>query len=89
MPKFTLMKHADGTNDASVTVTFETDYLGAAQDHFEDFMKAAGFEIALGTKPQVGVHYTIRDPSTWEWDDNGELKGKESATAPNLHLCDS
>ena len=78
MPKFTLTKHAEGRNDASVTVTFETDMLGQAHEHFEDFMKAAGFEIALGTQPQVGVHYTIRDPSTWEWDDDGELKGKDS-----------
>ena len=47
MPKFTLVKHPDNQFDAEVTVTFESDMLGVARGHFDDFLKASGFELPL------------------------------------------
>jgi len=75
MPKFTLIKHRDTENDAEVSVTFTTDELGLAKDHFDDFMKASGFELPLDDRMSG---YTIRKPSEWEWDDRGEFKIDDS-----------
>ena len=47
MPKFTLIKQPDNDFDCEVTVTFDTDMLGVAREHFDDFLKASGFEIPL------------------------------------------
>ena len=47
MPKFTLIKHPDNDFDCNVTVTFDTDVLDAAQGHFNDFLRASGFEMSL------------------------------------------
>ena len=47
MPKFTLIKHPENQFDAEVTVTFEAELLGNAQTHFDDFLKASGFEVPL------------------------------------------
>jgi len=76
MPKFTLIKHREFESDAEVSVTFSTDQLGLAKDHFDDFMKASGFELPLDNTMSG---YTIPDPSDWEWDDDGEMKLKNSA----------
>ncbi len=75
MPKFTLIKHRDTENDAEVSVTFTTDELGLAKDHFDDFMKASGFELPLDDRM---AGYTVRNPSEWEWDDKGEFKIDDS-----------
>ena len=71
MPKFTLIKHSEFEGDAEVSVTFSTDQLGLAKDHFDDFMKASGFELPLDNQMSG---YVIPDPSEWEWDDDGEMK---------------
>ena len=71
MPKFTLIKHREFETDAEVSVTFSTDELGTAKDHFNDFLKASGFELPLDSTMSG---YIIRDPSEWEWDDDGEMK---------------
>ena len=71
MPKFTLIKHSEFEGDAEVSVTFSTDQLGLAKDHFDDFMKASGFELPLDNKMSG---YVIPDASEWEWDDDGEMK---------------
>jgi hypothetical protein len=71
MPKFTLIKHSEFEGDAEVSVTFSTDQLGLAKDHFDDFMKASGFELPLDNRMSG---YVIPSPSEWEWDDKGEFK---------------
>ena len=71
MPKFTLIKHAEYESDAEVSVTFETDHLGLAKDHFDDFLKASGFEMPLDNAMS---RYLIPDPSEWDWDDDGEWR---------------
>ncbi len=71
MPKFTLIKHSEFEGDAEVSVTFSTDQLGLAKDHFDDFMKASGFELPLDNRMSG---YIIPDPSEWEWDDDGDMK---------------
>ncbi len=71
MPKFTLIKHRDHETDSEISVTFTTDELGLAKDHFDDFLKASGFELPLDDKMNG---YTVKSPSEWEWDDNGEFK---------------
>ena len=71
MPKFTLIKHSEFEGDAEVSVTFSTDQLGLAKDHFDDFLKASGFELPLDNRMSG---YIIPDPSEWEWDDDGDMK---------------
>ena len=71
MPKFTLIKHRDHETDSEISVTFTTDELGLAKDHFDDFLKASGFELPLDDRMNG---YYIPTPSEWEWDDNGEFK---------------
>jgi hypothetical protein len=45
MPRFTLIKHADGPYDAEVKVDFQAEVLDLARAHYEDFLQAAGFEL--------------------------------------------
>lgn len=70
MPKFTLTKHPDNQFDAEVTVTFEAELLGTARDHYDDFLKAAGFDLPI-EEPELDLThaYNIPDPSDWLWDD--------------------
>lgn len=76
MPKFTLIKHRDTENDAEVSVTFTTDELGLAKDHFDDFLKASGFELPL---EETESDYVIRSVSDWDWDDKPEAKNMDIA----------
>ena len=78
MPKFTLIKHRDNEFDAEVTVTFESDMLGVARGHFDDFLKASGFEIPLEVEepteePDFEFRLTQSDrlaaEADWVWDD--------------------
>ena len=77
MPKFTLVKHPDNQFDAEVTVTFESDILGVARGHFDDFMKASGFEIPLEAEPTEEPDFEFRltqsdrlaAEADWEWND--------------------
>ena len=76
MPKFTLTKFPEVSEDSTVSVTFETDSLPAAQAHFEDFLRASGFEIQdpeLESFSRMAAS-SIPDISEWEWDDDGELR---------------
>ena len=75
MPKFTLIKHRDTENDAEVSVTFTTDELGLAKEHFNDFLKASGFELPL---EESTSDYVIRSVDEWEWDDKPSVKNNES-----------
>ncbi len=73
MPKFTLVKHREFETDAEVSVTFSTDELGMAKDHFNDFLKASGFEMPLES---TDSDYIVRSIADWEWDDDGEFRPK-------------
>ena len=87
MPKFTLIKHADTSFDAEVTVTFNTDLLEGAKGHFEDFLKASGFEIPL-EENQFERRLTGSDPLTsyhdYDWDDAFRAKFGKSADVIKL-----
>ena len=78
MPKFTLIKHADTSFDSEVTVTFNTDLLEGAKGHFDDFLKASGFEIPLeadqpNEEPDFEFRLQTSDRLTaeqdWDWND--------------------
>jgi len=60
MPKFTLIKHAETSFDSEVTVTFNTDLLEGAKGHFDDFLKASGFEIPLEAEAVEEPDYEFR-----------------------------
>ena len=45
MPKFTLIKQAEGRDDTTVSVEFETEYLEKAREHVDSFLRASGFEF--------------------------------------------
>jgi hypothetical protein len=77
MPKFTLIKHPDNQFDAEVTVTFESDMLGVARGHFDDFLQASGFEVPLEAEateePDFEFRLTQSDrlvtEQDWAWND--------------------
>ena len=78
MPKFTLIKHAETSFDSEVTVTFNTDLLEGAKGHFDDFLKASGFEIPLeAEKPAEEPDFEFRLQTSdrlaaeadWMWND--------------------
>ncbi len=77
MPKFTLVKHPDNQYDAEVTVTFESDMLGVARGHFDDFLKASGFELPLEVEPNEEPDFEFRlgqfdrlvAETDWAWND--------------------
>ena len=78
MPKFTLIKHADTSFDSEVTVTFNTDLLEGAKGHFDDFLKASGFEIPLEVEEPIDeltshfrleVSDRLAAESDWAWND--------------------
>ena len=69
MPKFTLIKQPDNDFDCEVTVTFDTDMLGVAREHFDDFLKASGFEIPLETeseKPDIEDWLERAEDAMWD-----------------------
>lgn len=72
MPRFTLIKHPENDFDSEVTVTFDTDSLGVAREHFTDFVKASGFEVPLETDPSpIRIDRTdfLAKEDDWLWDD--------------------
>ena len=82
MPKFTLIKHADTSFDSEVTVTFNTDLLEGAKGHFEDFLKASGFEIPLEENDferRLTLRDRIADASDYDWNDAFRSKFGSSA----------
>lgn len=71
MPKFTLTKHGDNNFDSDVTMEFYTETLDLARAHYDDFLKAAGFELP----PEDGTEELVfPDPEDWTWDDAFESK---------------
>lgn len=80
MPRFRLTKEPDNTYDAEVTVTFDTDMLDVAKAHFNDFLKASGFEIPfeyvdeVESKSKVDHELTIRKEEDWMWNDAFDFK---------------
>ena len=87
MPKFTLIKHADTSFDSEVTVTFNTDLLEGAKGHFEDFLKASGFEIPLeedGFERRLTLSDTPIDPIDFDWDDAFRAKFGNASDVINL-----
>ena len=76
MPKFTLTKHRDNDFDCDVTVTFDTDMLGVARDHFEDFLKASGFEIPLESYVKSDTEKWLEKAEDAMWDDAFDFKFK-------------
>ena len=78
MPKFTLIKHAETSFDSEVTVTFNTDLLEGAKGHFDDFLRASGFEIPLevadptdelNSQFRLEVSDRLAAESDWMWND--------------------
>ena len=88
MPKFTLIKHAETSFDSEVTVTFNTDLLNCAKGHFDDFLRASGFEIPL-EEDGFERRLTVEDPLTtyhdFDWDDAFRAKFGKSADVIKLH----
>lgn len=75
MPKFTLIKQPDHEFDAEVTVTFHTEMLGVAREHFDDFLKASGFEIPLETETEPSdIELWLEKAEDDMWDDAFESK---------------
>lgn len=91
MPKFTLIKHADTSFDSEVTVTFNTDLLEGAKGHFDDFLKASGFEIPL-EENEFERRLTLKDPLTnyhdFDWDDAFRAKFGKSADVIEFPTAD-
>ena len=74
MPKFTLTKHGDNSFDSDVTMEFYTETLDLARAHYDDFLKAAGFELP----PESGTEsLEFPDPEDWLWDDAFASKFQE------------
>ena len=74
MPKFTLIKYPDNEFDCEVTVTFDTDMLGVARDHFEDFLKASGFELPLDSYEQSDHKKWLEKAEDAMWDEAFDFK---------------
>ena len=66
MPKFTLIKHGDNDFDSEVTMEFYTETLDLARAHYDDFLKASGFELPTENET---VTFNVPDPEDWLWDD--------------------
>ena len=75
MPRFRLIKEAENTHDSEVTVTFDTDLLDIAQCHYNDFLKASGFEIPLD-EYVIDKSYSIQKEEDWMWNEAIDFKFK-------------
>ena len=76
MPRFRLTKEPDNTHDAEVTVTFDTDMLDIAKAHFNDFLKASGFEIPFEYIGEVERDLVIQKEEDWMWNEAVDFKFK-------------
>ena len=74
MPKFTLIKYPDNEYDCEVTVTFDTDMIGVARDHFEDFLKASGFELPQESYEQSDIEKWMEKAEDAMWDEAFDSK---------------
>lgn len=82
MPKFTLTKHRDNDFDCDVTVSFDTDMLGVARDHFDDFLKASGFEVPLENYAKADIDEWLEKAEDSMWDDAFDFKFKMNDDGP-------
>ena len=73
MPKFILTKVADNEYDSEVSVTFKTDLRQTAEAHYEDFLKASGFDFPSESEHLVDDNVIpfpgLVDPSDFMWDE--------------------
>jgi hypothetical protein len=87
MPKFTLIKHPETKYDSEVTLTFEAELIEPAKAHFDDFLKASGFEIPMedGT-----IDFYLEKAEDMMWNDAVESKfGINSADIIQFPTSDS
>lgn len=96
MPRFTLIKHPDNGFDCEVTVTFNADMLGVAREHFEDFLKASGFEIPLEEDSPTLIDDWLEKAEDMMWDDafNNKFRndgpvGSSGSDVINFPISDS
>ena len=94
MPRFTLIKHADGPYDAEVKVDFQAEVLALARDHYEDFLQAAGFELPSPVKTteewldeapferKLTQDDFLAQEEDWQWDDAFYAKFDIAAAEP-------
>ena len=82
MPKFTLIKHRQNQYDSEVTVTFDADLIGPAKAHFDDFLKASGFELPLEETETFDDLLDAAEDAMW--DDAFESKFGTDANVINL-----
>ena len=70
MPRFTLIKHADGPYDSEVKVEFQAEVLDLARSHYEDFLSASGFV----TQTYKTTEEWLDEAEDKMWDDAFEAK---------------
>lgn len=88
--------------DSEVTMTFDTNLRTVAQEFFDDFLKASGFEVPFETESvgNVGFRVTRGDflakEEDWMWDDalaskfrNDGPVGSGGADVINFPISDS
>ena len=83
MPRFTLIKHASNKLDSEVTVTFDAELLDVARSHYDDFLKAAGFELPIEEDEfefKITENEFLAREEEWLWDD--ALASKFQAAQP-------
>ena len=73
MPRFTLVKHSDNEFDTDVTMEFSSETVELARTHYDDFLKASGFEIPIERDHAVDRWLDQRDAivkeEDWMWND--------------------
>ena len=99
MPNFKLIKEPENTHDSEVVFTFDTDIVGVAQAHFNDFLKASGFELPLEETDEpirLSKEDFLAREEDWMWDDafdfkfrNDGLKGSLGADIIQFPVSDS
>ena len=67
MPRFTLIKHPTNNLDSEVTVTFDAELLDTTRSHYDDFLRAAGFEIPLESNSDKEDF--LAKEEDWMWND--------------------
>ena len=73
MPKFTLIKHAESDYDSNVTVTFTAEVLDLARAHYEDFLRASGFETTTFDSAEMFSEWMEKSEDAL-WDEAFDFK---------------
>ena len=85
MPRFTLIKHPTSKLDSEVTITFDAELLDVARNHYDDFLKAAGFEIPLEEDKfefKITEDEFVAREEEWLWDDAFASKFQAAQPVP-------